>query len=152
MKKTDKLSKYFLFFRKLTQISAISMVLELNYHKNSQRYIEFNFDHKNNYFQLKSEIVRKKVQNWWLIKPNHLEEGEVVTRFPYYPSWSFTKLNRNLWRVTLSKILFPNTGHWGIRFCPRVKFTSRIYPSAGSPTVRKPCYAVRKPCYDFSFL
>ena len=58
----------------------------------------------------------------------------------YYPSWSFTKLNRNLWRVTLSKILFPNTGHWGIRFCPRVKFASRIVsnvndPSAGSPTV-----------------
>ena len=51
--------------------------------KLSQRYIEFNFDHKNNYFQLKSEIVRKKVQNWYLIKPNHLEEGEVVTRFPY---------------------------------------------------------------------
>ena len=72
-----------LIFRKLTQIAIISMVLELNYHKNSQRYIEFNFDHKNNYFRLKSEIVRKKVQNWYLIKPNHLEEGEVVTRFPY---------------------------------------------------------------------
>ena len=35
------------------------MVLELNYHKNSQRYIEFNFDHKNNYFRLKSEIFIK---------------------------------------------------------------------------------------------
>ena len=51
--------KKLLFFRKLTQISVISMVLELNYHKNSQRYIEFNFDHKNNYFRLKSEIFIK---------------------------------------------------------------------------------------------
>ena len=44
------------------------MVLELNYHKNSQRYIEFYFDHKNNYFRLKSEIFIKMgpkwVQNW----------------------------------------------------------------------------------------
>ena len=67
LKKTDKLSKNFLFFRKLTQISVISMVLELNYHKNSQRYIEFNFDHKNNYFRLKSEIFIKmgpKLEIW----------------------------------------------------------------------------------------
>ena len=33
--------------------------LELNYHKNSQRYKEFNFDPKNNYFRLKSEIFIK---------------------------------------------------------------------------------------------
>ena len=67
MKKTDKLSKNFLFFRKLTQIAVISMVLELNYHKNSQRYIEFNFDPKNNYFRLKSEIFIKmgpKLEIW----------------------------------------------------------------------------------------
>ena len=58
LSKTDKLSKHFLFFRKLTQIAVISMVLELNYHKKS-RYIEFNFDPKNNYFRLKSEIFIK---------------------------------------------------------------------------------------------
>ena len=43
------------------------MVLELNYHKNSQRYLEFNFDHKNNYFRLKSEIFIKmgpKLEIW----------------------------------------------------------------------------------------
>ena len=51
--------KKLFIFRKLTQISVIFMVLELNYHNNSQRYIEFNFDHKNNYFRLKSEIFIK---------------------------------------------------------------------------------------------
>ena len=67
MKKTDKLSKNFLFFRKLTQMSVISMVLELNYHKNSQKYIEFNFNPKNNYFRLKSEnfiILGPKLEIW----------------------------------------------------------------------------------------
>ena len=67
LKKTDKLSKNFLFFRKLTQISVISMVLELNYHKKSQRYIEFNFNPKNNYFRLKSEnfiILGPKLEIW----------------------------------------------------------------------------------------
>ena len=59
VKKTDKVSKKFLFFRKLTQIAVIFMVLKLNYHKNSQRYIEFNFDPKNNFFQLKSGIFIK---------------------------------------------------------------------------------------------
>ena len=58
VRKTDKLSKKFLFFRKLTQIA---------YHKNSQRHIEFNFDPKNNYFRLKSEIFIKmgpKLEIW----------------------------------------------------------------------------------------
>ena len=67
MRKTDKLSKNFLFLRKHTQIAVISMVLELNYHKNSQRYIEFNFDPKNNYFRLKSEnfiILGPKLEIW----------------------------------------------------------------------------------------
>ena len=59
VRKTDKVSKKFLFFRKLTQIAVIFMVLKLNYHKNSQRYIEFNFDPKNNFFQLKSGIFIK---------------------------------------------------------------------------------------------
>ena len=66
-RKTDKLSKNFLFFRKLTQIAVIFMVLNLNYHKNSQRYIEFNFGHKNNYFRLKSEnfiILGPKLEIW----------------------------------------------------------------------------------------
>ena len=43
------------------------MVSELNYHKNLQRYIEFNFDPKNNYFRLKSEIFIKmgpKLEIW----------------------------------------------------------------------------------------
>ena len=39
-RKTDKISKNYLNF--------ISRVLELNYHKNSQRYIEFNFDPQKN--------------------------------------------------------------------------------------------------------
>ena len=67
MRKTDKLSKNFLFFRKLAQIAVIFMVLELNYHKNWQRYIEFNFDSTNNYFRLKSEIFIKmgaKLEIW----------------------------------------------------------------------------------------
>ena len=67
MGKTDKLSKNFLFFRKLAQTAVISMVLELSYHKNSQRYIEFNFDPKNNYFRLKSKIFIKmgpKLEIW----------------------------------------------------------------------------------------
>ena len=62
-----ELSKNFLFFQKLTQIAVISMVLELNYHKNSQRYIEFNVDPKNNYFRLKSEnfiILGPKLEIW----------------------------------------------------------------------------------------
>ena len=71
MRKTDKLSKNFLFFRKLTQIAVNSRVLEKNYHKNSHRYIVFNFDPKNNYFRLKSEIFAKKVQNWHIcVLPN----------------------------------------------------------------------------------
>ena len=43
------------------------MVLELNYHKNSQRYLEFNFNPKNNYFRLKSEnfiILGPKLEIW----------------------------------------------------------------------------------------
>ena len=67
LRKTNKLSKNFLFFRKFTQIAVISMVLELNYHKNSQRYIEFNFNSKNNYFRLKSEnfiILGPKLERW----------------------------------------------------------------------------------------
>ena len=67
LRKTDKLSKNFLFFRKLTQISVISMILELNYHKNSQRNIEFNFNPKNNYFRLKSEnfiVLGPKLEIW----------------------------------------------------------------------------------------
>ena len=65
--KQKNYQKFFLFFRKLTQISVISRVLELNYHKNSQRYIEFNFDPKNNYFRLKSEnfiILGPKLEIW----------------------------------------------------------------------------------------
>ena len=61
---TDKLSKNYLFFRKLTQIPVISRVLKLNSHTNSQRYIRFNFDLTNNYFRLKSEIFIKFQQNW----------------------------------------------------------------------------------------
>ena len=59
--------KKLFIFRKLTQISVIFMVLELNYHKNLQRYIEFNFDPTNNYFRLKSEIFIKmcaKLEIW----------------------------------------------------------------------------------------
>ena len=81
MRKTDKLSKHFLFFRKLTQITVISIVLKLNYHKNSQRYIEFNFDPKNNYFRLKSEIFIKKVQNWEYL----CKKGSKLGIFMFYP-------------------------------------------------------------------
>ena len=59
--------KNFLFFRTLTHIAVVSMVLELNYHKNSQRYIEFNFHPKSNYFRLKFGILIKmgpKLEIW----------------------------------------------------------------------------------------
>ena len=52
LKKTDKLSKYFLSFRKLTQI---------------RRDIGFNFGLTTNYFRLKSEILNhllSKLEIW----------------------------------------------------------------------------------------
>ena len=76
VRKTDKLWKKFLFFRKLTQIAVIFMVLKLNYHKNSQRYIEFNFDPKKNWFWLKSEIFIK-FRNF----------GAKIENLAFYPIW-----------------------------------------------------------------